>query len=69
MTHPLSSADISIFLTKNQQILPYQEIQVWIPFWYIFSNSFNFFSVLHDCFNKYGDNFDDVTKNDYSRPS
>ena len=32
VTHPLSSADISIFFTGNQQILLYQEIQVQIAF-------------------------------------
>ena len=26
VTHPFSSADLSIFFTKNQQILLYQEI-------------------------------------------
>ena len=30
-------------------------------------NSFNF--VLNKCFNKHGYNFDDVSKNGYSRPS
>ena len=42
MTHPLSSADISIFFTRNQQILLHQEMQIYIVFWYIISNSFNF---------------------------
>ena len=28
VTHPLSSADISIFFAGNQQILLYQEIQI-----------------------------------------
>ena len=28
VTHTMSSADISIFLTGNQQILIYQEIQI-----------------------------------------
>ena len=32
------------FFTRNQQILLYQEIQ--IKFWYIISNSFNFFGVF-----------------------
>ena len=53
------------FLTWNQQILPYQEIQIKIAFWYIISNSFNFSWVFKDCFNEHGYNFDDVSKNDY----
>ena len=28
VTHPLSSTDISIFFTRNQQILLYQKIQI-----------------------------------------
>ena len=57
------------FFTANQQILLHQEIQIWIVFWYIISNSFNFFLVSKDFFNKHGYNFDDVSKNGYSRPS
>ena len=34
----------------HQQILLYQEIQIYIVFWYIISNSFNFFWVLKDAF-------------------
>ena len=45
MTHPLDSAEISIFI-GNQQILLYQEIQIQIAFWYIVSNSFNFLEPL-----------------------
>ena len=33
----------SPFFTGNQQILLYQEIQIKVTFWYIISNSFNFF--------------------------
>ena len=34
------------FFIRNQQILLYQEIQIQIAFWYIISNSFNFFESL-----------------------
>ena len=42
VTRLLSSADISIFFTENQQILLYQEIQIKIVFKSIISDSFNF---------------------------
>ena len=42
------------FFTKNQQLLLYQEIQIYIAFQYIIVNSFNFFWVYKDCFNKNG---------------
>ena len=32
VTQPQSSADISIFFTKNQQILLYQEMQIQMAF-------------------------------------
>ena len=35
--------------------------------WYITSDSFKFFWVSKDCFNKHGYSFDDVSKNGYSR--
>ena len=57
------------FFIRNQQILLYQEKQIKIAFWHIFSNSFNFSWVFKDCFNKNGYNFDDVSKNGYPRPS
>ena len=38
-------------------------------FWYIISNSFNFSSVFKIFFNIHGNNFDDVIKNSYPRPS
>ena len=34
------------FFIGNQQILLYQEIQIYIAFWYIISNSFKFFESL-----------------------
>ena len=42
------------FFNGYQQILPYQEIQITIAFWYIISKHFNFFWVFKDFFNKYG---------------
>ena len=53
--------------TGNQQILLYQQIQINIAFWYIISNSFNFYWVLKDFFNKHSYNFDDVSKDGYPR--
>ena len=48
---------ISAFFTRNQQILLHQEIQIWIAFWYIISNSFKFYYwIFKDCFNKHGYN-------------
>ena len=57
------------FFNGNQEILLYQEIQICIMFWCIISNSFNFSWVFKDCFNKYGYNFDEVSKNGYTRHS
>ena len=34
------------FFTRDQKILQYQEMQIQVPFWYITSNSFNFFESL-----------------------
>ena len=50
----------SAFFSRNQQILLYQEIQVYIAFWYRISNYFKFSWVFKDLFNKPGYNFDDV---------
>ena len=57
------------FFTRNQQIWLHQEIQVQIGFWYIIYNYFNFSWALKKFFNKHGYNFDDISKNGYSRPS
>ena len=57
------------FFTRNQQILLYQEIQIWTRFLNIISNSFNIFWFFKKCFNKDDNNFDDVSKNGYPRPS
>ena len=64
VTHSLSSADI-----RNQQILLYQEMQIKIAFWYIVSIYFDFSWVFIDSYNNRGQNFDDVSKNDYPRLS
>ena len=48
-------------LTRNQQILLYQETQIQISFWHTW--------VFKIFFNKSGCNFDDVSKNSYLRPS
>ena len=56
------------FFTGNQQILLHQEIDIWIGFWCIISNFFNFSWFFSNCFNEHGYNFDDVSKNNYSRP-
>ena len=44
--NPLISADISIFFTRNQQPLLYQERQIQIAFKDIISKSLNFFRVF-----------------------
>ena len=65
---PLDFCWYQYFFTGNQQILLYQEIQVYIAFWYIICNCFNVFWVFKIFFNKYDYNFDDVSKNGYSKP-
>ena len=57
------------FFNRNEQILLYQEIKIYIGLWRIISNSFNFVLVFKDCFDKDGHNFDHVSKSSYSRPS
>ena len=59
VTHPYSFADISIFCQKSA-ILCYIK-----KYRHINSNSSNFSRVFKDCFNKRGENFDDVSKNGY----
>ena len=53
---------------SNQYFSFYWEIQIKIAFWYIFSNSFDFYWVFKGCFNWYDCNFDNVSKTGYSRP-
>ena len=57
------------FFTRNHQILLHHEIHIYIGFWYIISISLNFSWVFSNCFNKHAYNFDDVSKNNFSRPS
>ena len=42
----MGSADISVYLTENQQLFLYQEVQIQIAFKSIISNCFNFFVSL-----------------------
>ena len=67
MTHPLSSADISMFSPeiKKSRNTDIDSILVHntIP------NSFNLSWDFKDCFDKHGYNLDDISKNGYSRPS
>ena len=57
------------FFTRNQQILLYQEIQIYISFWYLISNSVIHFCVFRSWFGKCGYNSDDVSKSGYARLS
>ena len=59
---PLEFCWHGTYFTGSHQILLYQEIQIKIPFRHIVSDSSNFSWVFKDCFNKHGDNFDDVKK-------
>ena len=54
------------FFTRNQQMLLHQEIQMTILFWYIISNSFNFFWVYKDFLDKYKYNLIMLAKIGYS---
>ena len=56
MTHLLSSADIRFFRRKSVNFA-------------ISKNTDIDGILIHDCFNSHGYNFDDVSKNDYPRPS
>ena len=44
---PLEFCWYQRFFTRNLQVLLYQEIQIKIAFWYINSNSFNYFEFLN----------------------
>ena len=58
VTHPLRSADISIFHRKSANVAISRNTDVDCILLYNFH-----------CFNKHGYHFDDFSKNDYSRPS
>ena len=68
MTHPLSSDESSIFSSEISNFATSRNTDI---DWNLIemSNSFNFSSVFSNCFNKHGYNFDDVSKNNYSRTS
>ena len=68
VTYLLSSADISIFHLKSANFATSRN-KIQTEFSYIICTSFNFPCGFNNCFNKYGYNFDDVSKNNYSRPS
>ena len=68
VTHPLISACISFFYRKLANFAISRNTDI-IAFWYIISKSSNFFGVFKYFFNKHGNNFDDVIKNSYPRPS
>ena len=68
LIHRLISANISIFHRESATFVISRNTELdWI--YYIVYNSFNFGEVLKDCFNKYGCNFDNISKIGYSRPS
>ena len=55
-------------VSTNFAISRNTDIDFILIFWYIVSNSFNFFWVLKDFFKRHGYNFDDVSENCYSSP-
>ena len=58
---------ISAFFIRNEQFSLYFKIQTKLTFWYIFSNSFDFYWVFIGFCNQRDYNFDDVSKIGYSR--
>ena len=67
VTHPLSSADISIFSPEISKFCYIKKYRCRLGF---DSNSFDFSWVLNNFFfATHGCNFDDVSKNGYSTPS
>ena len=58
---------ISAFFIRNEQFSLYFKIQTKLTFWYIFSNSFDFYWVFIGFCNQHDYNFDDVSKIGYSR--
>ena len=68
VTHPLGSADISIFHRKSANFATSRNPHIdWILIYNF--NFFNFSWVFSNCFKKHGYKFDDVSKNNYSRSS
>ena len=69
VTHPLSSADISIFHQKSANFALSKNTDIDCIFVHNLYFFFYFFWVIKDIFNKHGYNFDDANKIDYSRLS
>ena len=63
---PFNSTDISIF---SPEISEFCYIKKYSRYTLNFGTLFYLFWVFKGCFNKHGYNFDDVSKNGYSRPS
>ena len=66
VTHPLRSADIIIFHRKLANFAISENTDTDCI---LVHNSFNFFWVFKDFFNKHGQNFDNVSEIGYSRLS
>ena len=65
LTHPLISANISIFSPEISKSCYIKNTDI-DCIWYIIFNSFNFSWVFKDCLNKHARNFDDVTEIGYA---
>ena len=63
VTHPLTSADISIFYRKSANFVTSRNTDID----FILVHNFNYFSFSCFLFNKPCYNFDDVNKNGYRR--
>ena len=69
MRHLLISADISIFFQKSSNFALSRNTDIDCILTHNFNNSSNNFRIFKNCFNKNDYNFDNVSKNSYSRPS
>ena len=65
VTHPLGSADISIFSPEISKFYFIKKYRYRLLFWYIISYSFNVFGIFNKFFNEHGYNFDNVRKSGY----
>ena len=61
VTQPLNPADISIYAPEISKFAISRNTDK-AAFWYMISNSFNFFWAFKGCFYKHGYNFDDISK-------
>ena len=68
VTHPLSSADISILLPEFGKFCYIKKYRYRLYFYTLFLILLTFLS-LERFINKHGYNFDDISKNGWSRPS